>query len=195
MHVGNGNSLHQHNSDEFFESLVQDAEEQKREGQADSDFGSGIKSDSGLLDQYQYEEQKNRAHSISTILSHYEHSYDHKVRFQKRYRKILFWGCSTIIVLFAVSILCILYYAVSHSATIELAGVATVITAVLSLVVSMLELVHTITKYCFPENDDEYIVRIVESIQTNALETLRESNRAAEAKEQTGMKKPRNGGD
>lgn len=59
---------------------------------------------------------------------------------------------------------------------------ATVITTLVSLVVSILELVHIITKYCFPENDEEYIVQIVNSIQDNDLAKIKESNRAAEAK-------------
>lgn len=34
-------------------------------------------------------------------------------------------------------------------------------------------MVHTITKYCFPEKDDEYILKIVDSIQKNDLERSR----------------------
>lgn len=57
------------------------------------------------------------------------------------------------------------------------------ITAMLSLVVSILDLIRVITKYCFPENDEEYIVKIVESIQNNDLEKFKEINRSAEARE------------
>ena len=183
MCVGNDHPRHEHNSDDFFEQLVQDAENAHQKDQTNTGSKAGIKSDDELSDKYQPEEQKNRSQSISAILSHYEQSYDYKVRFQKLYRKILFWGCSGIVVLFVIAILLILIYAVFHSDSIELAGVATVITAVVSLVGSMLGLVHIITKYCFPENDEEYIVRIVESIQGNDLEKIKESNRAAEARE------------
>lgn len=185
MCVGNDQPPHEHNSDDFFEQLVQNAEKSKQSGQTHTGSESGIKSDDDLSDKYQPEEQKNRSRSISAILSHYEQSYDHKVRFQRRYRKILFWGCSGIILLFVIAILSILIYSVFHSDSIELTGVATVITAVVSLVVSMLELVHIITKYCFPEKDEEYIVQIVESIQGNDLEKIKESNRAAEAREKS----------
>lgn len=183
MCVGKGKPPHEHNSDDFFEKIVQGAEEGKKRGENGSNSRTGIRSDDDLSDKYQPEEQKNRSRSISAILSHYEESYDHKVRFQRLYRQILFWGCSGIILLFVVAILFILIYAVFHSDSIELAGVATVITAVVSLVVSMLELVHIITKYCFPEKDEEYIVQIVESIQGNDLEKIKESNRAAEARD------------
>lgn len=183
MCVGNDHPPHEHNSDDFFEKLVQDAEKFKQNDQTETSPKPGIKSDDDLSDKYQPEEQKNRSRSISAILSHYEQSYDHKVRFQRLYRMILFWGCSGIIILFVVAILFILIYAAFHLDSIELAGVATVITSVISLVVSMLELVHIITKYCFPEKDEEYIVQIVESIQGNDLEKIKESNRAAEARE------------
>lgn len=58
-----------------------------------------------------------------------------------------------------------------------MSNVVALIAANLSLVVSIIELVRIITKYCFPENDEEYIVKIVESVQANDLETYKESNR------------------
>ena len=59
----------------------------------------------------------------------------------------------------------------------DMSNVVALIAANLSLVVSIIELVRIITKYCFPENDEEYIVKIVESVQANDLETYKESNR------------------
>ena len=70
---------------------------------------------------------------------------------------------------------------IENASSIEISGAVAIITAVISLVVSILELIHTITKYCFPQNDEEYIVRIVESIQNNDLERTKEYNRTREA--------------
>lgn len=68
---------------------------------------------------------------------------------------------------------------------LDVTGAVTLIASVVSLIVSILELARIITKYCFPKNDEEYIVKIVESIQDNALEKLKETNRAAEARSES----------
>lgn len=39
-----------------------------------------------------------------------------------------------------------------------------------TFLVSVLGLVQVITKYCFPENDEEYISKIVGAIQDNDLQ-------------------------
>lgn len=56
---------------------------------------------------------------------------------------------------------------------LKLESTAAIIASLVSLIVSILQLVHTITKYCFPEKDDEYILKIVDSIQKNDLERSR----------------------
>lgn len=183
MCVKQDESSHQHNTDEQFGSLLEDAKNRNQNGDADSSSDSRIDSDEDLSDKYQLEEQKNRSRSISTILHHYEQSYSSKASFQRSYRKLLFWGASIIVLLFVLAILFVLIYAMLHSDSLEIAGVATIVTTIVSLVISILELVRIIIKYCFPENDDEYIVRIVETIQMNDLEKTKESNRAAEAKQ------------
>lgn len=172
---------HEHNSDEFFEGLVNDAEHKASGHNAEGCSSPSLQSDAQLTDNYHPEEQKKRSHYISSILWQYECAYRNKVTFQNRYRKFLFWGCAGIIVLFVGAILHILKYAVNNIDSLNLTGVVAMITATVSLVGSILSLVHTITKYCFPENDEEYIVNIVKSIQENDLEKIKEANRAAEA--------------
>lgn len=87
--------------------------------------------------------------------------------------------------LFSASVLGILGYALLWASPLDITGAVTLIASVVSLIVSILELARIITKYCFPENDEEYIVKIVESIQDNALEKLKETNRAAEARSES----------
>lgn len=172
---------HEHNSDSYFEKLLQDAQDKASEQDAASGSGHSLQSDEQLRDNFYPEEQKNRSHYISSILGHYERAYRNKATFQNRYRKILFWGCAAIILLFAAAILLILKKAADNIVNLDLTGVVALITAMASLAGSILSLVHTITKYCFPENDEEYIVNIVRSIQENDLEKIKEANRAAEA--------------
>lgn len=175
------NPAHEHNSNEYFDNLLQQAIDSNTNSESSASPES-LKSDAQLGDNYQPEDQKERSRAISAILRHYEHSYKNKVDFQCRYRKILFWGCSLIIIAFVGATLCVLNYAIHNIDSIDISGVATVITATLSLVISIMSLVQTITKYCFPKNDEEYIVRIVESIQGNDLERTKELNRAAEVR-------------
>ena len=95
---------------------------------------------------------------------------------------MLFWGCSAIIVIFSISVLWVLAYSLCHISSFDVSGIAALITALLSLIVSILKLAEVIAKYCFPKNDEDYIVKIIESIQTNDLAKIKESNRAAEAR-------------
>lgn len=172
---------HEHNSEETFDKLLNLASVEAVGGGGKAAH-IPLNSDEQLRDNPYPEEERERSQSISAILRHYEYSYKNKVEFQCWYRKILFWGCVVIISIFTYTTLKILTYTMENITALDFTGVAAVITATLSLVVSIMELVHTITKYCFPQNDEEYIVRIVESIQNHSLEKTKESNRSAEAR-------------
>lgn len=185
MSLENNHSPHQHNEETSFDAMLEEAKKTGIGSRTDNPTNSSLKSDEQLTDNFQPEEEKDRSRSISAILRYYGESYKNKVDFQRRYRKFLFWGCSSIIVLFAIAVLQVLKYALQNAATLDFSGVAAIVTATLSLVVSILELVKIITKYCFPENDEEYIVKIVESIQTNDLEKYKEANRTAEARDKS----------
>lgn len=173
-------------NEECFDNMLEEAKKTRIGSETDINSDSSLISDEQLTDDYQPEEEKDRSRSISAILRYYGESYRNKVDFQRRYRKILFWGCSGIIVIFAIAVLCVLGYALMNVGTLDISGVVAIITATLSLVVSILELVKIITKYCFPENDEEYIVKIVESIQANDLEKYKETNRSAEVRDKNG---------
>lgn len=176
-----GQLPHEHNSDEYFEKLLESA--RKNAVNTNNNIvGRPLDSDKQLTDHYLYEHEKERSHSISAILKHYEYSYKAKVTFQQKYRVKLFWGCWIVIALFTLAVLSVLAYAILNAGALQLESVATVITALISFVVSILQLVHIITKYCFPENDDEYIIKIVDSIQSNDLERTKENNRATEVR-------------
>lgn len=176
---------HQHNEESSFDAMLEEAKRTGIGSKSDESPTASLSSDEQLTDNYQPEEEKDRSRSISVILRYYGESYGNKVAFQRRYRKILFWGCGVIIIVFAAAVLLVLRYALRNAGKLDISGVAAIITATLSLVVSILELVRIITKYCFPENDEEYIVKIVESIQSNDLEKYKETNRSAEARDRS----------
>lgn len=162
-----------HNDDEFFNKLLGTG---RRTSKSDEDE-VGLVSDDQLTDNYMSEHEKQHSQSITNILKDYEYSYRNKINFQKLYRKVLFWGCSILIMLFASVSIWSLYYGVVHANALKIEGMATIIAAVISLIVSTLKLVHVITKYCFPEKDDEYILKIIDSVQKNDLKRLREHYR------------------
>lgn len=51
----------------------------------------------------------------------------------------------------------------------EMPSAVSMITTCVTLLTAVIGLVTIITKYCLPENDEEYITRIVKSIQDNDL--------------------------
>lgn len=177
----NEQAPHKHNTDEFFNILVENAKTETERNPS-----SGLESDNQLNDNYQPEEEKIRIKAISSILCQYENAYKNKVEFQDKYRRKLFWGCAGIVILFVIIIAGIILYAVCNAGSMDFAGMVAIITAVVSLVVSIIELVQIITTYCFPENDEEYIVKIVKSIQENDLARMKELNRATEARNKDG---------
>ena len=60
---------------------------------------------------------------------------------------------------------------------LDIQDVVAFITACISFISLIIGLLTIITKYFFPENDEQYITTIVESIQKNDLENKRENAR------------------
>lgn len=168
------------NSNEEFDRLLQQAQTNRGSQPLDVSGGTPLQSDSYLKDNFQVEQRKLRTLHITSILQYYKDNYNDKITFQKRYRKILFWGCSTVIAAFSVSVIAITGFAILHHSDLDLSGVAAVITTALSFIFAIIKLMEVITKYCFPENDDEYILKMIQEIQENDLANVKEANHAAE---------------
>jgi len=124
-------------------------------------------------------EQEKQLRAISLILYNYVKSLNNKINFQTKYRGILFWGCSGIVILFSIILIIVIFYTIKNIATLDALGVTTIIAAMFSFITSIFGLIHTITKYCFPENDESDIIKIVELIQNYDLESIKETNRIA----------------
>ena len=182
--MSDGADGHVHNTDGFFDSLLKPNEGSNEE----SGYDETLQSDEQLSDEYSEEERRYRSQSISSILEQYELAYSDKVSFQRTYRKILFWGCSAVVLLFIFSIIGVLFYAFARKDELAISSAISVVTVIVTFVVSVLELVKIIMNYCFPDNDDEYIVQIISSIQENDLESVKELNRSIEAKQSKGRK-------
>lgn len=123
--------------------------------------------DSQFADNYQTREQKARDCEITKLLRQYVLSYSEKVKKQKTYRAVLLILCSSIIALFSIAFLALLMYFGFNSSSLNTTGTVGLISVCVTFLTSILGLAQIITKYCFPENDEEYISKIVETIQAN----------------------------
>lgn len=143
---------------------------------------ANVFSDSDLFDAYDQEAKHEHARAITSILKNFDSSYQAKVLFQSNNRNVLFWSLICVVGLFSLAIIVVVIYTLFASKQFSYADVASIITVLVSLVVSVLELVKIIVQYCFPDKDEEYIVKIVESIQNNDLERFKELNRTTESR-------------
>lgn len=127
------------------------------------------------VDTYATRQQKSRDRKITELLSTYVDAYNYKSKSNRWYKGILFAICVGILVAFCI---CFIVFICNVDFNEEAGSVADVIQLVsvcitfLGLIVGLLQ---TITKYVFPENEEEYITRIVELIQNNDLENKKEN--------------------
>ena len=130
----------------------------------------------GFEDKYQTFEQKHRDYEITKLLKKYVEAYEEKTNTQKRCRKVLFVLYASCLGLFSLALLALFIVSCCLCFDeIEISNVVIVISLCVTLLTSVLGLLQIITKYCFPENDEEYITKIVEAIQNNDLENKKEN--------------------
>lgn len=121
-------------------------------------------------DPFQTDQQRHRDERISDLLDEYTESYKDKRRFREQARSDLFLLCTAIIVGASVLFGLLVCKVLISPQTMEIAELGTFITACVGFLVLVIKLLEIITRYCFPENDEEYITRIVQSIQENDLQ-------------------------
>ena len=109
-------------------------------------------------------EQKKRDEQITTLLTAYVDSYEKKVNSSIWYRVIILVVCIGVVIAFACAL-----------NELQISNLVAFVTACISFVSLIIGLLTIITKYFFPENDEQYITQIVESIQKNDLENKREN--------------------
>lgn len=127
------------------------------------------------VDTYATRQQKSRDRKITELLSIYVKTYDYKSKSNKWYKGILFFICIGILVAFCISFIVFVCNVDFNGETSSVANVIQLISVCITFLGLIVGLLQTITKYVFPENEEEYITRIVELIQNNDLENKKEN--------------------
>ena len=126
-------------------------------------------------DIYVTSEQAERDKQITLLLKEYVKSYKHKVAHTTLCRYLILLPCLAIVVAFAFALCIISSRVLKTDFPVALSDLAAFVTACISFVSLIITLLTIVTKYFFPENDEQYITKIVESIQQNDLENKREN--------------------
>lgn len=122
-------------------------------------------------------EQKKRDEHITRLLDKYVSFYESKVKHSKICRYIILLPCMGIIVAFSILLIFLSLKVLNIESELNIQDVVAFITACISFISLIIGLLTIITKYFFPENDEQYITTIVESIQKNDLENKCENAR------------------
>ena len=127
------------------------------------------------MDTYATRQQKSRDRKITELLSTYVEAYNYKSKSNKWYKGILFFICVGILIIFCISFILFIRnvdFNGEANSVVDVIQLISVCITFLGLIVGLLKI---ITKYVFPENEEEYITRIVELIQNNDLENKKEN--------------------
>ena len=120
-------------------------------------------------DSFQTLEQQCRDEEITKLLKQYVSAYKDKIENREKYRRKLFTFCEYTIGGFIFAIILLISCLGIAGDITSIPGTVSLISAFAGATVSILGLIKIITKYYFPENDEECITKIVESIQHNDL--------------------------
>lgn len=138
------------------------------------DFSTVSKeSDLNYTDPYATAEQKKRDSQVTELLTAYVTSYKKKVRHSTICRYVILIPCIAIVMVFAGVLVYFSFQIMGEESTVEIPDLAAFITACVSFISLIIGLLTVVTKYFFPENDEQYITKIVDSIQKNDLENKR----------------------
>ncbi len=131
-------------------------------------------------DQFATAEQKERDHQITQLLTQYVSFYKSKVFHSTICRYVILIPCMLIVSIFAGLLFYLSLHILKLQKTLYLSDIIAFVTACVSFISLIIGLLTIITKYFFPENDEQYVAAIVESIQKNDLKNKRENakNRA-----------------
>ena len=122
-------------------------------------------------------EQRKRDELITELLEEYVLFYKSKVKHSRICRYIILIPCVIIILAFSSLLAFLSWNVMDMNTPLRIQEVVAFITACVSFISLIISLLTIITKYFFPENDEQYITTIVESIQKNDLENKRENAR------------------
>lgn len=128
-------------------------------------------------DRFVTKEQRTRDHYITELLNQYVSFYKSKVTHGKVCRYVILLPYMAIVIAFSVLLVVLSWRVLSTDSELQIQEVVAFVTACISFISLIIGLLTIITKYFFPENDEQYITTIVEAIQKNDLENKRENAR------------------
>lgn len=130
------------------------------------------------IDNYTTKQQRLRDKKVTELLGLYVSEYKYKNESNKWYKGILL-GCSCLILLaFSVVFIMLILKMDFTDNSISITSMVEVISVCITFLSLIVGILTIIAKYVFPENEEEYITRIVEIIQNNDLENKKENIRA-----------------
>lgn len=125
--------------------------------------------DKSYVDIYTTAQQKRRDYQITKLLSTYVDAYKHKSESNKGYKAILLYIYIAILGTFCISFIAFIHRMSFGAASGSVAGAIQLLSVCVTFLGLIVGLLKIITKYVFPEKEEEYITRIVELIQNNDL--------------------------
>lgn len=130
------------------------------------------------VDKYMTKQQKRRDRKITKLLSAYVEAYIRKSESNKEYKALLLYIYISILGIFCISFIAFIYRMCFNVSPDSVPGAIQLMSVCVTFLGLIVGLLQVITKYVFPEKEEEYITRIVELIQNNDLENKRENMEA-----------------
>ncbi len=125
--------------------------------------------DKKFVDTYATNEQAKRDAEITRLLRYYINTYDKKSKSNRMYKGVIFWTSIIILLSFSLVFLYLLYNYPNMADTNTVNNMVALITVCVTYLTLVISILKIITKYVFPQNEEEYITHIVKSIQDNDL--------------------------
>lgn len=126
-------------------------------------------------DSYMTEQQRIRDKKVTELLEQYVAEYEFKNKNNKWYKNILF-GTSMLLLLIICGVFLKLISGIDFNAEdVSVEAMVQVISVCVTFLTLIVGILTIITKNVFPENEQEYITRIVEIIQNNDLENKKQN--------------------
>lgn len=115
------------------------------------------------------DEEDTRDIWITDLLGIYVDAYEEKMERNRDYRSYILWTCVSIIVLLAIVLALLPFQVLEGNGGMKMGDVVSFITAIGSFLALIVGMLHVITEYVFPKDDEKYITEIVKAIQENDL--------------------------
>ena len=136
-----------------------------------------------FTDEFITAEQKKRDKEITKLLTYYVLAYNEKRKSNPKYKKIILYLCCGIILVFSSLFIYLLIIVSKTMSSIAVNNVVALVTVCISYLTLVIGILKIITKYVFPQQEEEYITRIVEDIQKNDLKNKKTNIRISSKNE------------